>query len=257
MGHPGKPTRPSLAPHDVWSADGTGHFTTGDGLSCYPLTVADGSSRLRLGCQALSSPRVLEATPVCTRVFKAFELPKRIRLDTGWPLATTPLARLSQLSAWWVRLGLLPEGIEPGQPQPTGRHECLHRTLKAATTHPPAPGRTFDRFRQAFTFARPPEARELQTPASLEEVSPREGPTNLPPLASPDRFAVCDGRANGGLRGTHPWVNGSHPCAGDSVCLEDIADGLWPVAFGPLNRGRRLARPTRREAADGKLTQHR
>jgi putative transposase len=25
------------------------------------------------------------------------------------PFATTPLARLSKLSAWWVRLGILPE----------------------------------------------------------------------------------------------------------------------------------------------------
>jgi hypothetical protein len=31
-----------LAPHEVWSADFKGHFKTGGGLYCYPLTVADG-----------------------------------------------------------------------------------------------------------------------------------------------------------------------------------------------------------------------
>jgi putative transposase len=94
-GHPGKPTSPILAPNEVWSADFKGHCTTGDGRSCYPLTVAVGDSRVLLGCQALSSTRVAEATPVFTRLFKACGLPKRIRTDNGVPCATTTLGRLS------------------------------------------------------------------------------------------------------------------------------------------------------------------
>src|SRR5262245_37378335 len=50
--HPGKPTSQILAPNDLWSADYKGHFRTGDGRYCYPLTVADGFSRYLLGCQA-------------------------------------------------------------------------------------------------------------------------------------------------------------------------------------------------------------
>jgi putative transposase len=64
IGHPGKPTSQILAPHDVWSADFKGQFKTGDGLYCYPFTVADGYSRLLLSCQALSSTHVAEAKPV-------------------------------------------------------------------------------------------------------------------------------------------------------------------------------------------------
>src|SRR6266850_11919 len=56
----------------------------------------------------------------------------------GKPFATTTLARLSKLSAWWVRLGILPELIEPGHPEQNGRHERMHRTLKAETTRPAA-----------------------------------------------------------------------------------------------------------------------
>jgi transposase InsO family protein len=141
MGHPGKPTSQILAPNDVWSADVKGHFTTGNGRYWYPLTVADGYSRFLLGYQALSSTRVQEAKPVFTRLVKAFGLPKRIRTDHGVPFATNTLARLSQLSAWWVRLGILPEYIEPGQPQQNGRHARRHRTLKAETTRPPAAAR--------------------------------------------------------------------------------------------------------------------
>jgi len=45
IGHPGKPVSEILAPNDLWSADFKGHFKTGDGLYCYPLTVTDGLSR--------------------------------------------------------------------------------------------------------------------------------------------------------------------------------------------------------------------
>ena len=47
------------------------------------------------------------------------------------------LARLSKLSAWWLRLGITPELIEPAKPQQNGRHERMHRTLKAQTARPP------------------------------------------------------------------------------------------------------------------------
>jgi hypothetical protein len=125
--------------------------------------VADGFSRFLLGCQALSSTRVQEAKPVFVRLFKDIGLPKRIRTDNGVPFATNTLGRLSHLSAWWVRLGIFPEVIEPGTPQQNGRHEHMHRTLKAETTRPPArtrraQQRKFDRFREAFNSQRPHEA---------------------------------------------------------------------------------------------------
>jgi putative transposase len=262
IGHPGKPTSQILAPNDVWSADFKGHFKTGDGLYCYPLTVADGYSRFLLGCQALSSTRVQEAKPVFTRLFKEFGLPKRIRTDNGVPFATTTLARLSQLSAWWVRLGILPAFIEPGKPQQNGRHERMHRTLKAETTRPPAATRRtqqhkFDRFRQEFNFERPHEALDMQTPASRYEVSPREMPTKLPPLEYPDRFEVRYVSANGGIRWHHQWVNVSHVCVGAYVGLEEIDDGIWNVYFGPLKLGRLLERHMRIEDAYGRLKRRR
>lgn len=71
-------------------------------------------------------------------LFKEYGLPKRICTDNGVPFATNTLARLSMLSAWWVRLGILPELIEPGKPQQNGRHERMHKTLKAEATKPPA-----------------------------------------------------------------------------------------------------------------------
>jgi putative transposase len=262
IGHPGKPTSLILAPNDVWSADFKGHFKTGDGLYCYPLTVADGHSRFLLGCQALTSTRVAEAKPVFTRLFNEFGLPKRIRTDNGVPFATNTLGRLSQLSAWWVRLGILPECIEPGKPQQNGRHERMHRTLKAETTRPPArtrraQQRKFDRFREEFNGQRPHEALDMCTPAACYEPSPRKMPPKLPPLEYPDRFEVRYVSANGGIRWNHQWVNVSHVCIGEYVGLEEIDDGVWNVYFGPLKLGRFLERHMRIEDAYGRLKRRR
>jgi putative transposase len=262
IGHPGKPISPIGAPNAVWSADFKGHFRTGDGRYCYPLTIADGYSRFLLGCQALSSTSVAEAKPVFTRVFKAFGLPKRIRTDNGVPFATNTLARLSQLSAWWVRLGILPEFIEPGKPAQNGRHERMHRTLKAETTRPPgatlrAQQQKFNHFREEFNHERPHEALDMRTPAVYYAPSPRQMPNKLPPLEYPDRFEVHYVSANGGIRWNSQWVNVSITCAGDDVGLEEIDDGIWNVYFGPLKLGRLLERHMRIEDAYGRLKRHR
>ncbi len=205
IGHPGKPTSQILAPNDVWSADYKRQFRTGDGRYCYPLTVADGFSRYLLGCQALTSTAVEGAKPIFTRLFKEYGLPKRIRTDNGVPFATNTLARLSKLSAWWVRLGVLPELIEPGRPAQNGRHERMHRTLKAETTRPAASSlaaqqRRFNVFREEFNHERPHEALDQATPAACHAPSPRPMVDRLPPLEYPDRFEVRYVSANGGIR---------------------------------------------------------
>ena len=258
LGHPGKPTTIMGAPNAVWCADYKGQFKTGDGRYCYPLTVTDGFSRYLLGCQGLGSTAVTEAQPVFTRLFKEYGLPLRIRTDNGVPFATTTLARLSKLSAWWVRLGILPECIEPGRPDQNGRHERMHRTLKAATTRPAAGSlgaqqRRFNAFREEFNHVRPHEALEQQTPAACYYPSPRPMPDRLPPLEYPDRFEVRYVSANGGIRWNHRWVNVSTVCVGEYVGLEEIDDGIWNVYFGPLRLGRLLERHMRIEDAYGRL----
>ena len=262
IGHPGKPTSEILAPNDVWSADYKGPFRTGDERYCYPLTVADGFSRYLLGCQALASTASEGAKPIFTRLFQEYGLPKRMRSDNGVPFATNTLARLSTLSAWWVRLGILPELIEPGRPAQNGRHERMHRTLKAETTRPAAGSlaaqqRKFNGFREEFNHERPHEALDQRTPASCYTPSPRPMPDRLPPLEYPDRFEVRYVSANGGIRWHSRWVNVSIVCVGEYVGLEEIDDGIWNVYFGPLKLGRLHERRMRIEDAYGRLYRHR
>jgi transposase InsO family protein len=67
--------------------------------------------------------------------FREFGLPA-IRTDNGPPFASMTLGGLSKLAVWWIRLGIRPERIAPGRPEQNGRHERMHRTLKAEATKP-------------------------------------------------------------------------------------------------------------------------
>lgn len=261
IGHPGKPASIITAPNQVWSADFKGHFKTRDGHYCYPLTVTDNFSRYLLGCQALLTTSCADAKPVFRRLFQEFGLPQRMRTDNGVPFATVSLARLSTLSAWFVRLGIMPELIEPGKPQQNGRHERMHRTLKAEATRPPAANshsqqRTFNRFRQEFNNERPHEALALETPASRYQPSTRPYPTKLPPLEYPDHFETRYVSYNGGIRWKSAWVHVSITCAGQYLGLEAVDNQIWNVYFGPLRLGRLSEQHMRIEDEHGSLWRH-
>jgi transposase InsO family protein len=81
--------------------------------------------------------------------------------------ASFSIARLSRLSVWWIRSGILPELIEPGCPQQNGRHERMHRTLKQATVIPPAKNiksqqKRFNHFVQEYNFKRPHQGKDVR-----------------------------------------------------------------------------------------------
>ncbi len=111
--HPGPPRTPITGPNVVWSVDFKGQFKLGDGRYCYPLTVQDAYSRYLLACEGLEGPRLQPTQLVFRRLFRDYGLPARIRSDNGQPFASCALGRLSQLSVWWLQLGVRPELIEP------------------------------------------------------------------------------------------------------------------------------------------------
>jgi transposase InsO family protein len=118
--HPGCPKTTPQGPHDIWAADYKGQFRLKNGQYCFPLTVSDLASRYVLGVDAHPSISLERTLEHFRRVFQAYGLPNRIRTDNGSPFASSALARLSHLSAWFIKLGIYPELIEPGQPQQNG-----------------------------------------------------------------------------------------------------------------------------------------
>lgn len=257
-GHPGKPTRTTSAPNELWCADFKGHFRTRDSLYCYPLTVTDQFSRSLLGCQSLLSTAHVGARPVFERLFREFGLPLAIRTDNGIPFATQAIARISELSVWWIRLGIFPELIEPASPYQNGRHERMHRTLKAEATRPPAANaraqqRRFNDFRREFNEERPHEALGQRTPASVYTPSTRPFPEKLTPLEYPNHYEKRLVSRSGSIRWRCAAVNVSHVLGGEHVGLEEIDDGLWTVYFGPIELGRLDERNMRVVDAQGRV----
>ena len=243
LGHPGRPMSPMDRPNAVWTADFKGQFKTGDGRYCYPLTVVDGYSRSLLACEALLRPTHAASQPVFADLVRRLGLPDRIRTDNGVPFATSALGRLSQLSVWWIKLGITPELIEPAHPQQNGRHERLHRTLKAETTKPPAQTaraqqRRFRAFQAEFNEERPHEALGGDPPASWYHRSGRRAPGRPLDPEYPAHYEVRYVSRNGGVRWHNHWVNVSHVLAEEYVGLDEVDDGVWSVYFGPVLLGR-------------------
>ena len=169
-------TRPFSAcrePNDVWCVDFKGHFRMRNGKVCYPLTVMDAASRYLLACGGSHAPTLDNVRLVFVELFTKFGLPKAIRSDNGEPFASVSAAAgLTQLSAWWAKLGIKLERIDPGEPQQNGRHERMHGTLKQATCCPPKHSlawqqRAFDKFRAHYNNERPHQSLDLATPGSL------------------------------------------------------------------------------------------
>src|SRR5262249_17116178 len=121
----------AVAANEVWCADYKGQFRLANNDYCYPLTVSDDATRYLIGVDAFERIKGDEARSAFEEAFTKFGLPKVIRTDNGAPFASCGLFGLSRLSVFWIKQGIRPERIEKGQPQQNGRHERMHRTLKA------------------------------------------------------------------------------------------------------------------------------
>lgn len=237
-----QPFAPVDEPNEVWSADYKGQFKLGNGQWCYPLTVMDHHTRYLLGCQGVSGTASALARKHFTRLFQQQGLPRRIRTDNGVPFASRATGGLSTLSIWWIRLGIVPERIEPGKPQQNGRHERMHRTLKEATTRPvsasfAAQQHRFDAFRKEYNNERPHEALGQTPPASHYQPSPREYPKVLAQPEYPDYFDTRRVRSSGVVYAHAGQVYVSHLLTGELVGIEEVDDGVWDIYFGPIRLG--------------------
>ena len=226
-------------PNDVWAIDLKGWFRTGDGERIDPLTAQDAMSRYLLVCDGLDRPTGPEVKRSLERAFREYGLPQAIRTDNGPPFASVGLAGLTPLSAWWIKLGIVPERIEPGHPEQNGRLERFHRTLDEDTAKPPEANRrlqrrAFDRFRHGYNNERPHEALGQRPPSFLYTPSFRPYPARI---SSPEYGAgvtIRSVRSNGEIKWKGDLVYVSASLRGEPVGLLQQDERTWSVHFGPL-----------------------
>lgn len=229
-------------PNTVWSADFKGQFRTGDGRLCYPLTITDNSSRYLLQCRGLSRPTFEQTQPWFEWAFREYGLPEAIRTDNGTPFASVALGGLSRLSVWFVKLGIIPERIEPGHPEQNGRHERMHRTLKESTANPPRGSlrdqqKAFNEFVHEFNFQRPHEALGQKPPASVYEPSHRPYPVRTPKVEYGDDVIVRRVRHSGEMKWKGGFIYVSEALAGEPVALKQKDEHLWEIRFSSHSLG--------------------
>ena len=238
-----EPLSHAVEPNDVWSADYKGQFQLGNGRWCYPLTMSDNSSRLLICCQGLYGPKLKPSMAVYERAFREYGLPRRIRTDNGFPFAMTTLGGLTPLTVWLLKLGVMPERIDPGCPQQNPRHERMHRTLKAKTASPPkanlsAQQRAFNRFRREFNEVRTHQGLGRGVcPIDRYRVSPRSYPNRMPDMHYPDEYWVRKVKCGGYIKLNGHSLYLTRQLIGEHVGLKPIGLDLWQLYFGELKLG--------------------
>ncbi len=226
----------SERPSEVWNADFKGDVRLKDKKRCYPLTISDDYSRYLLCCHALSSTRYSGVQPQFERLFEAHGLPDAIKTDNGVPFASTAVGGLSALSRWFIQLGIRPERIEKGKPTQNGRHERMHKSLKAYAMAPPKPSMytqqvAFERFRQEYNHERSHESLDRQTPGQVYRPSTREYSKRLKPVEYDTTMTVRQVRHNGEIKfkGRFHYVSGV--LAKQPVGLIETAAGYWEMYY--------------------------
>lgn len=243
--HAPKPTglREASTPNDVWCIDYKGQFRLGDGTYCYPLTITDQFSRYIVGCEGMGAICEVTARDICEEMFRTYGIPTAIRSDNGVPFASTGLAGLTKLSAYWLRLGIALERIRPGHPEENGQHERMHRTLKAETTRPARQNllqqqERFDEFVEEFNNERPHEALAMKRPAEVFTKSVTTHPVFLPDpdYSTHDDVLVVSRKGLIHLAGRRQ-VYLANALAGQLVGIREETDDRWLVTFMNLDLG--------------------
>lgn len=237
--HPGVVAPTTAAPNDLWTADFKGQFRTGNGVYCYPLTIADQHTRFLLTCHGLLSTETVTAKPVFERAFREYGLPRAIRTDNGVPFATPAIHGLSYLNVWWMRLGIQHQRIHPGRPQQNGAHERMHRTLKREAIRPvrrtcAAQQHVFDAFRGEYNDVRPHEWLNQETPASCYAASPRVYSARPPALEYPGHYLVKKVTTGGTFRLQHKLLYIANALVDQFIGLEETDDGVWSIYFNTV-----------------------
>ena len=165
--------------NDVWCIDFKGWWKSG-GEKCEPLTARDKLSRKILCVQLMTSKTSEAVRAVMTRLFKTYGLPKAIHSDNGAPFAAANgTLNLTNLSAWWITLGIMPDRSLKGCPGQNGSLERMHadiaREIEGKDTGGIKTTQAFiDEWVKEYNSVRPNEAIGMKTPDEVYTPSKRK-----------------------------------------------------------------------------------
>ena len=224
-------------PNEVWTVDFKGWFRTGDGVRVEPLTVRDLASRYVLAVSLRRKQNVKDCRQAFEKIFRQYGLPAVIRTDNGSPFGSTGALGLTRLSAWWIKLGIRVEFIEPGHPEQNGAHEQLHRIYQQETAQPSGPSfkaqqRRSERWRRHYNEERPHEALGMREPAQVYWKSRRSMPRKLKHWRYEPGWQsrLVKGKGMISFNGRNRFIGEAFES--ERVGLKWVRTGVWEVSFG-------------------------
>jgi transposase InsO family protein len=229
-------------PNDVWSVDFKGWFLTKDGIKCDPLTVSDAHSRFILECVKLHSGKEKDVWKILEALFYKYGLPKYLRHDNGPPFATMGVGRLSALSVKIIKAGVIPEWIDPGKPYQNGRHERMHKTLKADGILPfvltlDEQQMRFRDFLHYYNYERPHEALGQRMPGHIYAPSDRNWNGHFRSPEYDEGYIVKQVRDRGLLSWNGIDIYIGKTLKNERIGIKEDNNGDWGVHFGPVYLG--------------------
>ncbi len=240
----GTDRKDSLAANDLWCADYKGQFRLTNQRYCYPLTISDHKSRFLLACDSHDSTKAEDAFHTFRETFAEYGIPKAIRTDNGSPFASAQaLHYLTQLSVWWMKLGIEVERSDPGCPQQNGRHERIHLTMKIDPVIQ-SPQQThmkqqdaFDLFRKDYNEKRPHESLDMKTPSDNYQPYERKLSETLEEPSYPDCDKTTRVTGCGSIYTMDSRFFLSTALAHQCIGLKNGEDDIWTVKFMNLELG--------------------
>ncbi|MCR5522549.1 MAG: DDE-type integrase/transposase/recombinase [Clostridia bacterium] len=215
-------------PNDVWCIDFKGWWKS-NGEICEPFTVRDRYSRKILCAKLMTSKSSEAVRTVMTELFEKYGLPKVIHSDNGSPFAApNGLLNLTNLSAWWITLGILPDRSMKGCPGQNGSLERMHADM-AKEIEGKVPGGiranqvVIDCWVKEYNSVRPNEAINMKTPDEIYVKSDRKYLGDYDEIEYPPGFQVRKVNNAGTI-----IVKGLRPVIG--YALRGLQVGLKPIA---------------------------
>jgi transposase InsO family protein len=220
--------------NDVWAIDFKGWWKS-DGEICEPLTVRDLHSRYILEIRLMESKTSEAVRTVLTEIFKKYGLPKVIRSDNGTPFSSpNGILSLTNLSAWWITLGIIPDRIDKGKPGQNGSLERMHADIAAEVEKKVPGGRrqnqvVLDAWREEYNTVRPNEAIGMRTPDEAYTPSERKYEGDFDDLEYPPGFLPRKVFSSGDIALFGLRISIGYSLKGLTVGLKEIEIGKYHV----------------------------
>lgn len=241
------PSNPIFDPqrcNEIWSADYKGSFLLGNRKRCHPLTICDSYSRYIFAQQGQYRETTKNVQQVLRRVFIEWGMPKYLHTDNGSAFASiqSPCG-YGHLSYWLMDHDIIPVFSDPGRPDQNGRHERMHRDLKARCCKPAAhnlrsQNRRMNKFGREYNEERPHEHLEMEVPAQIHERSDRQWSDKVKPAEYDTDMVVKRVSRNGSIRwGAYEWVCITSCLTGRYIGLRKLGNRVWEVYYRTYRLG--------------------